>query len=376
MESSKSAREFVAKRTFSEFGTERLIALCSAASPNREWGAFQSLFQRMIRSWGDRPIGDHARCPSNVADDGAPFEFSLALSKEAPEVQVYVDPQGEPPGPVSNLRAGRALLEEIAREAGVPLDRLRKIEELFFPDNPRPPFAIWIGASFSPGRDTRLKVYLNPAVRSRDGALETVELAMQRLDLTRAWSAVRSTLQHTRGRRDEPCIVCLDLAVDEDARAKVYFRHYGADAADIAAFARTTGEHEDAQVATFYRVLAEHDGPFLGKPALTQVAFVGRNASRPASTTVTFPIGQHVENDAIARERIRRCLTAFDISAGPYDRALETFATRPLDERAGIHAHVTLRRIKGQPRIGVYFASEAYVVAGLGDGQHIQHSST
>ena len=362
MDSSKSARDIIAKRTFFEFGTERLLSLCSAVGGDRNWAAFQNLFQRMVQPWGHRLIGDHPLYASDVADDGAPFEFSLALSKEGPEVQVYMEPLGEPATPRTNMRTGRAVLEMIAGELGAPLDRLRPIEHLFFPEDPRPPFTLWIGASWAPGRDIKLKVYLNPSARGRENSLETISLAMDRLGLLRAWSAVRAKLARTDERRDEVGIVCLDLTKDDEARVKIYIRHHCATAQDIDVFARATGEHEPEQVAAFYRILAENEGPFLGKPALTQVALISERPDRPASTTLTFPIGKYVKNDAIACERIKRCLTTFDLPVDAYTRALQAFALRPLDERSGIHAHVTLRRLKSGPRVGVYFASEAYVV--------------
>jgi hypothetical protein len=54
-------------------------------------------------------------------------------------------------------------------------------------------------------------------------------------------------------------------------------------------------------------------------------------------------------------------LTSFGLETDAYERALHAFSTRPLHLRAGIHAHVTLRRVVGGPRLAVYFASEAYL---------------
>src|SRR5688572_15632246 len=167
-------RVAVAQRTFIDYGTERLAALCHALDAGLESVALVETFQRLLHPWGERLIGQSPRCRSNVADDEAPFEFSIALSRGAPEVQVYVDPHADPPTPAANLCTARALLDMVARELDAPLDRLREVENLFLPPDPGPPFGLWIGASWTPGHAIRLKVYLNPHVLGHRRAPELV----------------------------------------------------------------------------------------------------------------------------------------------------------------------------------------------------------
>jgi DMATS type aromatic prenyltransferase len=358
----KAARDAIASKTFAELGTERLLALCEATGAGREIGGLLRVFRQLMLPWGQQRIGALPRYRSGIADDEAPFEFSLALCDEVPEVQAYVEVQGEPPSLRSNMLAGRAVLESVASELGAPLDRLRRIEQLFFPDHPSPPFALWIGVSCRSGRPVRLKVYLNPQVRGAELALGLVAEAMERLGFTRSWARLREVLSCRDG-RDEAAIVCLDLWNGDQSRVKVYLRHHRATVSEIDAIACIAEDYQPGDVGRFYGALAQHEGPFLRKPALTEFAFVDPRADRPASITLEFPIGSYVSNDLVALERVERCMTAFGVRCDAYDRAIHAFATRPLAERAGIHAHVTLRRVATRPRIAVYLASEAYLAA-------------
>jgi hypothetical protein len=315
----------------------------------------------MVTPWGGHRIGLHPSYGSNVSDDEAPYEFSVAFSHGPAEVQFYLEAQGDPPSLTENMQAGRALLAEVAGQVGASLGRLREVEDLFFPSVPAGAFTIWIGASFVEGRKPRLKVYLNPQARGRALAPQVVAEAMSRLDLSASWSKVSSALATSLERRDELGIVSLDLSDADDARVKVYVRHHRASIRDIEAFASAGLEHQPEDARVFYSVLANGMGPFVRKPIISEAIFTKANRSGPSSVTFEFPISSYVPTDEVAFHRIVECMTAFELPPDGYRTAVRAFATRPLSERTGMHAHVTLRRSAGTPRIGVYFASEAYV---------------
>ena len=157
---SSHVRENIADSTLLSFGSERLRGLCQSIA-NREHadsGEFLALFKRMVPPWGERTIGHTPRYPSNISDDEAPYEFCVAFSDAPPEVQVYVEPQGAPPSLRSNMAASRQLLGSLAREQSASLERLQRIDHLFFPEQPVGAFTLWIGASWQTGRRPRLKV--------------------------------------------------------------------------------------------------------------------------------------------------------------------------------------------------------------------------
>ena len=359
MKGSHVTREAISRKTLAEFGRERLSALCEAAgAPTRE---VCQLFTRMIMPWGEHRIGKTPSYRSNIADDEAPFEFSMAFSGGAPEVQFYVEAMGEPPNLLSNMPAGRALLSAVAQDLSAPLQRVKAIEDLFFPTQPRGTFTSWTGVSCASGRPPRLKVYLNPQVNGLGAAPGVTAEAMRRLGLGIPWAKVDDALVSSGQRFDEIGILSLDLSDAEDARAKVYVRHHGACVRDLQAFASTAVEYYPEDVRAFYAALADGEGPFLRKPPITEMTFTTASRSGPSSVTLEFPISSYVRSDEVARHRIAGCMTSFGLSPELYEAAVHAFATRPLAQRAGMHAHVTLRRQAKLPRLAVYLASEAYL---------------
>ena len=349
----------LAGKTFVEFGAERLSALGEGVGTLPATSELVALFRRLLRPWGARRIGTVPSYVSNVADDQAPFEFALGISKGAPEIQAYVDPQGDPPTPRSNSSAARALLEAVASERGLSLERFRAIENLFLPEEPGPPFGLWLGASWTPGRDILLKLYLNQQVRGRAASPELVAAAMERLGLERAWRVVEGALSLREG-RDELAIVALDLAPSGPTRMKVYIRHHRASVPLILPVTQLTGDFRPQDVSTFYSSLSGYEGPFLDKPIATVFAFREPGSAAPEAVALEFPIGKYVRDDEVARLRIQQCLRSFELPTDAYNRAIHALAVRPLAARAGIHAHVTLRMLSSGPRLGLYFASEAY----------------
>jgi DMATS type aromatic prenyltransferase len=304
-------------------------------------------------------MGVRPEYSSNVADDEAPFELSIAFSDATPEIQFYVDPLGTPPTLESNMHTGRAALKAIAGEAGASLDRFNRIEDLFLPPHPEGAFAIWIGVS-SAESGPRLKAYLNPQIRGRESAVSLVDEAMARLGLTSAWLVARAALSAAPEQPDELGILSLDLCGDPEARVKLYVRKHAATVPDIGVLVGLCSETCPEDTFTFYSTLAGNAGPFVCKPVIVELAFTRSNAERPASATLEFPLSSYVSNDLVARERVTRCLAAFGLETHRYHAALDAFASRPLEQRSGIHAHVTLRRSRGRPRIAVYLATEAY----------------
>jgi len=346
-------------RTFAEFGLEKLAALCGVSMTEREATAIRDVFRLLMVPWGDRPIGAVPAYRSHISDDEAPFEFSIACSADGPEIQVYVEPQGTAPAAAANLHAARALVDVLASDYGAWLDDLRAIESLFLPDPPGPPFSLWVGASWTRGRGLLFKVYLNPHVRGREHSVDLVAAALDRLGFGAAWLAIEPALPLRDGRA-EPGLLSLDLSRQGGRRVKLYVRYHGATLRELEAIAGLTREHHPDEVRRFYTTLADGTGPFLDKPPITELVFAEPHTTRPSATTLEFPIARYVGDDEVARQRIERCLRGFGLAPEPYVRAIRAFATRPLDERAGLHSHVTLRRGAAGPRIAIYLAGETY----------------
>ncbi len=350
----------IARQTFWEFGSRRLSALLDVCADRNEAAQFQRVFRQLISPWGDRPLGDGLLRPSSISDDQSPFEFSIGMSRRPIEVQVYVEPQADPPGLAGNTRLGRALLNTLAASLDASLDRLEAVEDLFFPAAAHEPFGLWIGASWARGRVIELKAYLNPQAQGPAQTADLMREAARRWGFERQWKTLERAAFCRLSDRTEPSIVSLDLSAHSSARVKVYLRCKDASLPELDELAAIAADYHPGDADRFYPVVAGHSGPFLDRAPHLEFAFVDAEPVRPAAVTLEFPIGAHVEHDEVAYERVTRCLSAFGLSTDAYRRALGVFATRSLHERRGIHAHVTLRRIAVEPRIAVYFAGEAY----------------
>lgn len=351
--------EETSTKTLVEYGTERLLALCKGLGVPALSSGLCECFSEMAEPWGHQPVGALPRYRSNIADDEAPFEFSVALSDGPAEVQFYVEAQGEPPTLESNMLAGRALVDRLAAKPEHSFDRFRAIEDLFLPREPHGAFTIWIGASATPGTEVQLKAYLNPQVRTAHVAPRLLADAMKRLGLEQPWDRVQAALLGNTA--DEVSILSLDLSNHPEARVKVYVRHHSGHRGDIHRLASLASDYVARDVDLFYDVLGAGAQRFGRKPLITELSFTRRVQGGPSSVTVEFPIGSYVANDHLARLRVGECLRTFGLSSQRYDAVIEAFAPRPLTESRGVHAHVTLRRIGTRPRIAVYFASDAYV---------------
>ena len=245
----------------------------------------------------------------------------------------------------------------------MPLEPLKKVEDLFLPEAAEGAFSLWFGLTSTAGGAPRFKVYLNPQIRGKDGAADLVSEAMERLGFARAWTSVTKSSTPYDPRRDELIIVCLDLSMNNDARVKVYRRHHHATAKYIDAVASVALDYQAGDAIRFYDIVAGTNGPFESKGAATSLTFRHGDVGGPSSATLAFPIAEYSDNDQVARKRITRYITNYGLSAASYERAIDAFAVRPLDRGQGIHAHVTLRREAKAPRVTMYFASEAYTFA-------------
>jgi DMATS type aromatic prenyltransferase len=363
MQSNFVSRHEIQAETFLSFGGERLRRLCRAVGMRDDEPRVLDDFAWLSRPWNQWKIGKRPRWyPSILSDDHAPFELSAAFAQKETEVQCYWEAQGEAPSMVSNMRTGAALLDQIAARYDLPLARWEAIKDLFLPEVPQGLFTLLFGVTWRRGRAPKFKVYLNPLVRGWDAAPELMREAMTRLGFERAWAA---DLERRRGRdpsTDELMYLCLDLSQSPEARVKVYRRHYHATVADIASLAGVAKDYRPGDAEKFYGLVGGGHGPFTSKPPITSLTFVQGDDERPGAATLDFPISSYARNDQVASERITRCFAEHGIDPARYWRAVDAIATRPLDRGNGIHAHITRRWVDGAPRLGVYFATEAYPV--------------
>ncbi len=322
--------------------------------------AVRAIFEALIAPWGDTLLPDAPAWPSDITDDHTPFEFSVVFGSSSPELRILVEAQGTSPTLAATMEAGRELNRALALR-GADLSRLAQVEDLFFPERPEGRFALWHAAALVEGREPAFRVYLNPQVNGKSLAHATVEEALGRLGFAGAWSFVAEAARRAPP-TDEIRYFSLDLAADARARAKVYIYHHQATTADLERAASLASSYVPGAATEFYEAIAGSINPVQATAPATCLAFVEGQAA-PTSSTLHVPIRFLADNDRVARQGLRAYFIKKGIPVDAYDRVVDAAARRPLASGSGLHTYASLRSEPRGPRVTVYVATEAFVVA-------------
>jgi DMATS type aromatic prenyltransferase len=347
-----------ASRTFREFGTAKLSAVCRAVGfPERDTRTVARFFDILTSPWGERPLGTEPPWASDISDDHAPYELSLALDGRGPEVRFLVEAQGEPTTLQSSWVDGLEMCERLGREAGISLERLARVRDLFEPRNPEARFSLWHAFGLKAGGEPDLKVYLNPVARGPGQAEALVREALERLGFTGAWRFLSQEVMR-RGEKDRLAYFSLDLSAAPVARVKLYVAHQDCTPEDLEAVLSRGPGYVAGQPRAFCQALSGGEGPFTSRPPLTCFAFISREAARPVSATLHFPLRAYVDDDARAVRAIRPLLEPDDRRL--FEQVLAAVAERPLEAGPGLIQWASLRTREGTARITFYLAPGVY----------------
>jgi DMATS type aromatic prenyltransferase len=345
--------------SFFDVGVSRLSRLCEASGFKDRAPEILNLFHRLMSPWGQGPMGHSPDWLSLVADDHTPFEFSLGLGASS-ELRILVEPLGNAPSLRSNRDLSLELLGSLATDFSLDLDRLRRVEDLFLPPNPKGQFALWIAVGFSERRPPQFKIYLDPEAHGKRLTRTIVEEALTRLGFTGAWPYVGQALIRRGPDLDDLNYFSLDLARSPEARVKVYARHQRATTADLEVASSASTSYRAGDVTQFLaKLVPDGPRPFAGRSPQTCYAFVQGHA-RPVSATLHFPVNGYASDDRAIEEGVLGCLESFELSPDIYRNSVAAFAIRPLASGIGMQSYVSFKRQKGQPRFNVYFPVEAF----------------
>src|SRR5262249_35669280 len=154
--------EFVSSPTFRGVAEERLERMWRALHREPAPAEARSMVAKMLAPWGDGIMPRAAPWPSDIGDDGSPFELSVAFSGDRAELRFLAEAQG---GRHYAARR-RAVLQQsrALEERGADLRRFSALMDLFLPEaapETDPLFLLWHTVSLEPG-PLRAKAYLNP----------------------------------------------------------------------------------------------------------------------------------------------------------------------------------------------------------------------
>ena len=350
--------ELVSQPTYVAAGIEKLTALCNAAGLEHKTAEAIEIFQAMTVSWGDRKICEISSWQSNVSDDGAPFEFSIAFKDDRAELRILLEAQGKEPNLQSNWEAGLNLNHYLVERYNISLDRFEQIEDLYAPTNPDASFSIWHSACLYVDKDPSFKIYLNPQAQSQSRAAATCEESLVRLGFDRAWSGLAEIAAKRGPEKDKFAYFSLDLAAHSEARVKIYVRHYDITVDALEEVLSLAQNYVVGDAAEFCNALTPQQNLFSSKPMVSCFSFIEGNDERPASGTLYIPIGYYVANDSLVFDRLNRYFIQHNLPTSAYTKSLQSFSMRSLDSGCGMHSHISMRREQQKCRLVVYLNPE------------------
>ncbi|HET7538893.1 MAG TPA: tryptophan dimethylallyltransferase family protein [Polyangiaceae bacterium] len=339
----------------------RLRRLCEALGMEQDSEHIAGVFRRLVAPWGATPPLDAPPWLSEVGDDHTPFEFSAAFGTRN-ELRILVEPLGNPAGLIANRDRALAVLDDLAKDHQLSFERLRRIEDLFLPEDPQGLFSIWLGVSFFSNAPADVKIYLNPEAQGPAKAAQLVEEAMVRLGFSNAWPKIASSIGRRGRELDELKYFSLDLAPRPESRVKVYVRHLAATVADVERAASNARSHRAGDVSEFVEATSGNtSGVFGGRPPATCLSFVEKMGNEPAVATHHFPVnGGYAANDTEVASRLVRYMTKKGLPVATYERALAAMAERSPAAGIGLQSYASFRREGEQIRLTVYFPLELY----------------
>jgi DMATS type aromatic prenyltransferase len=348
----------VPNQTYVECGVEKLTALCQSVGLSDQTAQIIAVFRGITSSWGNKQVGDKSGWQSDVSDDCAPFEFSLALDPDRIELRILIEAQGQAADLQSNWQAGLELNQYLAKNYQVNLDRFEQIADLYTPTNAAAKFSMWHAVCFYPDKAPTFKIYLNPQAQSRSRSAAVIEESMVRLGFPNAWTGLAEIAAQRGPEQDEFVYFSLDLSAHNQSRVKIYLRHYDATSADLEKAFSLAQNYVLGDVTEFCQTLIQNQDSFASKPMASCFAFVEGNNDRPIGATLCVPIGYYVSNDQVVSEHLYQYLSQHNLQTETYTMALKAFATRSLDSGCGMHSHLSLRRENQQRRVTVYLNPE------------------
>jgi DMATS type aromatic prenyltransferase len=312
----------------------------------------------MSRSWADVPIRSKPTWPTDITDDGTPFEFSVAFDGKSPKLRLLVESQESPMTAASSWTAGLRLNELLHQTYDADLARFEVVRDLFAPSQDMPArFSLWHAAVLEEGHTPAFKAYMNPQVHGSHASQSVVLKALARLNMDGAagyFVSHSSLFEH-----DRFLYFSLDLAAAKEARVKVYVAQPNATAEQVERALEGTGNYVRGEATEWiHRLLDAGGGPFEDRPILICYSFT--SAGAPPIATVHLPVRSYTKDDEDSLERTQKYLSAKDGKA--LRSALRLFADRPLDTGRGLFTYASFRRLRDGLSVTGYFAPEAFAV--------------
>lgn len=177
------------------------------------------------------PVGRRAPNISRINDDGTPFQFSVAMGHFKPPLQFLgevIEAGNE--GSADRLAQSKAALHSIANLFGVQgqlAEVMALIDEMVPSDDSRlltdSAGALWIGASFSPSGEPKLKIYLNMKWGTQAEQWKRLNRLAAYFNSVDQWQASVPLIKTQM----EPLGVAITLSQNQPPSGRIYLSAYG-----------------------------------------------------------------------------------------------------------------------------------------------------
>ncbi|WP_435613155.1 tryptophan dimethylallyltransferase family protein [Streptomyces sp. bgisy159] len=343
--------------------TRQLLRLCEVVGLGDDDASVYA--RTLLRSLGPvagRPLDLPPATPSFLSDDHTPVEFSLSFVPDAaPTLRVLLEPGCGAGTLAQNGRTGLEFLRDAARRWDFATDRLDELTDLFFPEKPEGPLALWLALELRPGGVPQVKAYLNPAAAGDDRSAATMREALHRLGHRSAFEVLPEGDRHL--------FLALDLGDWEEPRAKVYLAHHDMSAPEAGLLCRMPGGPSPEDIEAVFRVAGGldtgdgADGRLSRRPVQSCHAFTETSTALPSGFTLYVPVRDYAAHDGEALARATALLDRYGMDTGPLRGAVSALTRRRLEDGVGLIAYLSVAHQSGRPpRATVYLSSEAYQV--------------
>lgn len=325
--------------------TAQLRAICAAAGLAEQQDRIADLFTGLCDVAGLGRVPARPRW-SGVTDDCTPIEFSTSFDANGVRVRFLIEAQDDPASAATYWAAGERLSAHLAATHNVVLEPMSAIGDLFAPADPNVLVAIWHSLEFRQDGSPLCKVYLNPAARGRDSARSLVVAALDRLGFGRASRTLLELL------RDGDVIthLALDLVAADEARVKVYARHFRATPADLDRRADAVGADAGLDFTEVCDLICPGADVLSQRPVMTCYHLTAADPSAPAAMTLYLPLFPYASTDRIASERIAALLSRAGFDDMAYRRIADDLIATRTAGGDSLHTYIAYKRGAGGSR--------------------------
>ena len=260
----------------------------------------------LFQGWGDRVSQSGGAAPGP-----APYEYSVALATGHTEVRVFLRPLPATGAvsPAGSWEQGWRTLELLGRDAGVPVDGVRHLTDLFRPTSPQAASGLLLAASVAPGGVGGVKVYLDGVAAGLADNGRVMGEGLARLGYGSAWQWLQR--HYPQGLRQLMPSLAVDLVPAPAARTKLYTFVQESSPAELERHLRALPGYASGTAADFADAVGGSDPAVFAstraRPMLCW-SMTARSREHPDDATLYLPFREYVPDPRRALERLAALL--------------------------------------------------------------------